>query len=70
MANEQTGVNAASGSGEDSQTQNIGNMASSLPKAYILSSGDHPGLSLTSIPLTGPNYMLWKHDIITSLMAK
>lgn len=55
----------------DPQTQNSGNSGvSHLPKAYILSSGDHPSLSLAIVTLSGPKYLSLKHDIITSLLAK
>lgn len=50
------------GSGGDFENQHIGNNgSSSLPKAYIFNDGDHLGLSLASIPLSGPNYMALSH---------
>ena len=63
---------SASGSGESpNQTASTENVAANpLPKAYLLNPGDHPGLSLSSAPLTKLNYMSWKHEIITSLLAK
>lgn len=41
-----------------------------MHKAYLLSPGDHLGLSLGSLPLTPSNYLSLSHEIITFLMAK
>lgn len=37
---------------------------------YLLGIGEHPGLSLISVPLTSKNNLSWSLDIVTSLESK
>lgn len=42
----------------------------SMHDVYVLSSGDHPGLNLTSDLLTSSNYSTWSLDILLALEAR
>lgn len=42
----------------------------SVVDAYTLGIGDHPELSLLSIPLNSKNYLSWSDNILNNLIAK